>query len=315
MIGARTLSQNTQYHYFYNLKPAVELQVNTPTFFRHWYNTTFTTKHTPHHYGWDVAATSSNNLSLHASFNYGDLRKDLEDEWISIFTYSFKSNAKSWKYITRQLTDNDGSVKLTVPSNFFSKGIHIVRFMVEGDLSYCDMYLNIADNKNKFVVFDLDGTLTLSDEELHKDIFLGLINIPYEPKIHSYAHDVVEFYNKREYSIIYLTARPSWLTKESSSWLKANNFPFGILHTNDTFSTNVKADIYKALYLKSLQSVGINIKYLYGNAYTDILAYKTLKPNPKEIFIIGEHAGKLGSTPISSYEDHLSKLNSRNKHF
>ncbi|WBW94684.1 LNS2 domain-containing protein [Oceanirhabdus sp. W0125-5] len=299
--------------YFYNLIPQKFPDIKK-TYFRHWYNTLFTSSHKSHHNGFDLIVTEKDTILIRGKFHYGDFRKDLEDEWVSIFMYDFNSPDSSWIYITRILTDNDGHIFYHLPEETkLKKGLYLIKFVVEGDCTTADMYIKIIKEKEDYVIFDIDGTLTISDKELIKESFYEFLDVNYKPKAYIDSYNVVNFYKDKGYNILYLTARPSWLISNTLKWLKENNFPFGILHTNETAIPSSYADIYKSIYLKSIVAKGVTIESFYGNALTDISAYISLDISPESIYIIGEHAGKSGTTPISNYTDHLCKLISENK--
>ncbi len=298
--------------YFYNLIPK-QFPYKKKSFFRHWYNTLFTSSHSPHHNGYDVIANEKDSILIRGDFHYGDFRKDLEDEWISIFMYNFNLPEPNWVYITRILTDNDGRIFYKIPNNkTLKKGLYLFKLLVEGDGTTTDMYIKILNSKEDYVIFDIDGTLTISDNELIKENFFELLDLEYNSKAYKDAYKVVNYYKDKGYNILYLTARPSWLIPNTLKWLKKNGFPFGILHTNETSMPSSYADTYKSNYLKTIITKGVTINYFYGNALTDISAYKSINISPDKIFIIGEHAGKSETTPICSYTDHLCYLTSKN---
>ncbi|MCM1990956.1 HAD family acid phosphatase [Oceanirhabdus seepicola] len=294
--------------YFYNLIPKQFPHIKK-TYFRHWYNTLFTSSHSPYHNGYDIIANEKDSIIIHGKFHYGDFRKDLEDEWISIFMYNFNLPNPNWVYITRILTDNDGQIfHHFTKDKTLKNGLYLFKFIVEGDRTSADMYIRILSEKEDYVIFDIDGTLTISDNELIKESFYEFLDVHYKPKAYKDAYKVVNYYKDKGYNILYLTARPSWLISNTLNWLKENGFPFGILHTNETGIPSTYADIYKSMYLKTIISKGANINYLYGNALTDISAYKSINISHDKIFIVGEHGGKSGTNPIYNYTDHLCNL-------
>ena len=53
--------------------------------------------HTPHHNGYDMIFKAGEIQYIEGKFQYGDLRKDLEKEWVSIYRYSFSDLEPLWK--------------------------------------------------------------------------------------------------------------------------------------------------------------------------------------------------------------------------
>jgi len=299
--------------YYFNLIPE-KFPCIKKTYFRHWYNTLFTSSNSPHHSGYDLILNENDSILLRGKFHYGDFRKDLEDEWVSIFMFDFNSPEPKWIFITRILTDNDGKLFYHLPKeSALKKGLYLFKFLVEGDNTSADMYIKILKEKEAYVIFDIDGTLTISDNELIKESFYEFLDVKYNSKAFVDAYKVVNYYNDKGYNILYLTARPPWLISNTLTWLKNNGFPFGILHTNETAMPSAYADTFKSMYLKTIISKGVTINCFYGNALTDISAYTSIDIQTEKIFIIGEHAGKSGTNAISSYTDHLINLTSQSQ--
>ncbi|WP_143318124.1 HAD family acid phosphatase [Clostridium sp. HBUAS56017] len=276
-----------------------------------WFNKNIVSVHTPHHNGYDSIVTTNESQYIEGKFQYGDFNKDLENEWISIYEYSLDSSTSHWEKLTRLKTNSDGRVKYTIPNSMkLAPGLHLIKLYVEGDGTEANMYLQVLDTSKKYVIFDIDGTLTTSDFENVKEYTSELTNINYIPQMYSNANDVAKYYSSKGYNILYLTARPYWLTENSQRWLLEKGFPMGLVHTSYGSSLLIgqAAADYKANYLKQLQTKGIQFCYGYGNAQSDVQAYSNVGINKSNIFIIGSEAGVLGSTPITTYSEHLKIL-------
>lgn len=289
----------------------INLPVLNPIYkgeFEGFFNKHFITKHTPHHNGYDEVWRSDDVQSVRGKFQYGDIRKDLEGEWISVYVYNLTTGG-NWTFIQRQKTDKDGRIDVQVPEHLrLEPGKYVVRLYVEGDGSYVNTYIKVMSVQENFVVFDIDGTLTLSDGEVTREYIDEYFFEDYKAKAYEGAVQVVNYYKNRGYNIIYLTARPYWLSDISSKWLIEKGFPIGTVHTREEAVPKESGDVYKRNYLNSLKEKHVAIHAAYGNAMTDIYAYKAVGISLDKIYIIGENAGKDGTTPVSNYPEHLNQL-------
>lgn len=279
--------------------------------FINWYNQYLLRTHTPHHNGSDSIFKTTDTQYIDGKFQYGDFRKDLEYEWISIYAWSFSDAETKWKKIGRAKTNSDGRIHYVIPdSNKFGTGLHLIKLYVEGDGTEAHMYIRVLDGNKKYVVFDIDGTLTIDDCENIKEYANEFWNGIYNARMYEGAVDITKYYVARGYEIVYLTARPYWLTEKTQQWLIRNGFPRGVIHTYEgsDIVSGSGAVTYKRDYLQSIMSKGVQLNYAYGNATSDIDAYLAVGLTGDRIFIIGEHAGLKGTTPIFSYPEHLRKL-------
>lgn len=268
-------------------------------------------RHNPHHYGIDYVYTDKESQCIKGYFSYGDLRIPLKKEQVSIYEYSLDSDSSSWKKLGITQTDSNGSFKFWIPnSNKLSVGRHLIKLYVNGDTSQANCYIDILDSSKKYVVFDIDGTLTTRDFENAKKYAGDFFDANYVEEMYTDANKVVEYYSARDYEIIYLSSRPCYLWEESQSWLVSMNFPRGFVHVNSSKVplTGPIATSYKYNYLKSLKNKGVNICYAYGNATTDVDAYLGVGVSKDNIFVIGENAGYRNTNPVTNYTEHLKTL-------
>ena len=290
--------------------------------------------HTPHHNGYDVIFKESQNQYIEGNFEYGDFRVNLEDEDVAIYSYSYTDENPTWKHVADVTVGSSGKYSddtnpckdfldgfnksgtfcYEIPEDKkFPVGLHLIKLVVKGDGSETNMFIRVKeDNKVlKMVVFDMDGTLTTSDKDISLAFLAELWNgdsadMPMYPS----AEKMATYYYQRGYEILYLTARPYWLSEKSYNWLVIRNFPFGYMHTYEGSMPdgNLDAETFKKRYLQSLVDKGIKFEYTHGNALTDIAAYKSLNTPCNRIFIIGPHAGKECSVAVPTYPQFLETL-------
>lgn len=166
------------------------------------------------------------------------------------------------------------------------------------------------------IVFDIDETLTISDEEWDMQKADGT----YDPVEREAASELVDAYAGRGYYIVYLTARSkTWVlggTEETSPeathrWLVEHGFPIDDGRSRVIMSNKIVSGdgirAYKAAALLDMQAEGLGFEAAYGNAVTDIAAYANAKIPTDVTFIIGEHAGEEGTVGIvgESWKPHL----------
>jgi len=271
----------------------------------------FVANHTPHHNGYNEIYTVGEKINIKAKFQYGDLRKDLEDENILIYHLNLNDEKNKYEYITEVKTNDDGKINYVFEKKS-EMGFHLFKLIVKGDLSEANVLIHVIDKKsnNKYVVFDIDGTLTVSDKEISKEYYFELVDVNYSPKMYENAVDIVNYYYEKGYNILYLTARPYWLSSNSQKWLDLNKFPKGILITypQSGIILGEKVKNFKYNILKSLKDKGIDFQFAYGNAKTDISAYSDLGLKKEQIFIIGKNNEDKKITPVETYTKHLKEL-------
>lgn len=248
---------------------------------------------------------------IEGKFAYGPLDKDMQDEIVDV--YYNDELCSRWRFLRSGRTDSDGRYTMRIAPPFKEKGTIFIKMVLAGDGTAADSTLMILPAGSKFVVFDIDGTLTTSDSELIRDLFHDLYDGLYIPRMRDDAQKLVQAYANKNYHILYLTGRPYWLQRKTRQWLNDMDFPPGTVRLTDSNRDSIAADNhvgrFKAEYLKKLSARGYHIEFAYGNASTDIFAYQQAGIDSEKIFIVGEHAGKNGTTAIPSYTDHLHLIN------
>ena len=87
--------------------------------------------------------------------------------------------------------------------------------ILEADGSCGEHYDYLMPPGTKFVVTDIDGTMTFSDDELFKQIDDG----SYVPIQNQSADALMNAWTKKGYQVVYLTARPHLFRAETRRWL------------------------------------------------------------------------------------------------
>ncbi len=241
--------------------------------------------------------------SLRGRFTYGSADKDLEDETVELYLQS----CPGWQLVSTKITNADGVVQFDLPANL-PTGDYRVRAVVRGDNSGANGMVAIWPKGVQVVVSDVDGTLTTSDWQLFKDL---LTQKP--ATMFADADKAIGTWADKGYRILYLTGRPQLFNKYSHDWLDSHGLPPGVVRLTDDAADVVPAEagvqVFKTEVLKALiASHGAKIRAGHGNATTDIGAYQAAGIPNEDLYIIGPHAGKSGSTAVQSYTALLGKL-------
>jgi LNS2 (Lipin/Ned1/Smp2) len=224
--------------------------------------------------------------------------KPITGETVSLWTYDTEN--KAWQALGMATTGLDGDYDVPAAGNAVPNG-QPVYAVLEADGSCTEHYNYLLPAGSKVVVFDIDGTLTLSDGELLMELADGA----YVPKLMGAADKLVQAWATKGYTVVYLTARPHDLRAETRGWLTALGFPGGPMITEN----GAKADVYKTLWLnRMIQSFGWNVVAAYGNADTDITAYANAAIPKAQTFIVGPLAGMGMTQPIANmdFTDHIA---------
>eukprot|EP01027_Heterolobosea_sp_BB2_P015774 GEZU01022555.1.p1 GENE.GEZU01022555.1~~GEZU01022555.1.p1 ORF type:complete len:399 (-),score=90.87 GEZU01022555.1:827-1939(-) len=293
---------------------------NKPTGFKHAINNLFPAKDAFHHAN-DVAfalpCDSASVDHMSASFEFAILpdnliEKNIAGEDVQVFIQTgAPSSSANWTMFASGTTDSKGFLTVEPPADITSTPgtIYPVRFLLEGDNTQANTAYFVLKPNTSTVVFDIDGTLTISNGQLTEEVILNLFLGTYYPKPWPGVVDVVNAYFEKGYNIVYLTGRPNILWNITLDWLIHEGFPPGMVHLSRNISTGTSKHVeaYKADFLDNhlLKAAQTFIFAVYGNELTDILAYQTTPVSRDRIFIVGKHGGELGSVPITSYVDHL----------
>ena len=275
------------------------------TDFDRWVSRYWSQNYSPYHMVHDVIVNPNEPIRMVGKFDYSStVHNDLEDEYVRAYLYG--TGMSDWEYLGRFKTDGDGKVNVPVDA-VSSSGEFVVRMVVEGDLSSADGFISVTTELQDTIIFDIDGTITLSDFEQVGDYF-GVSVAQSWP----YAQETVQAYIDKGYRIIFLTGRPYWIARDTREWFTNEiDLPQWHLHTNDDGGSplSLDAETYKREYIAYLQDeLQLNIVRAYGNADTDIAAYIDAGISEEDIWIIGENAGvsgtqDVGDNYIKHYDD------------
>jgi hypothetical protein len=184
-------------------------------------------------------------------------------------------------------------------------GVRTRYAVLDGD-GTCGTHYSVQLAAGRGVVLtDIDGTLTIHDDELIMQVSDG----SYDPVEITAASAVMNAWAAKGYTVIYLSARPHVFRSETRAWLDGHGFPAGPLLTATDLVTGDDARAYKAAWLIRLASeFGWSFAAAYGNAQSDIDAYDDAGFAKATTFIVGELAGADGTTPIDGldYTSHLA---------
>lgn len=243
------------------------------------------------HAGKDIIARQGTTATLRARLTYGAVSKDLEDEDVLVFL----DDCTGWRSLGRARTDDNGRVQVAAPR--LPVGAYEVRFQVAGDQSVTSSVLWVLPTGTRFVVSDIDATLTTSDGELFEQIFSGLV-----PPAYPMGAELMKAHAEHGSVIMYLTGRPYWLSEMTRGWLADKQFTPGPLRVTDSNSdilpTEGSVGAFKRAQLAELVAAGFVIDAAYGNATTDISAYLDVGLDPAHVWIIGPHAGERGTRAV-----------------
>lgn len=229
--------------------------------------------------------------------NQGFFDNALANEFVSMWTY----NGIEWQMIGRTVTDANGNYDVTT-NGYPGTNSQPIYNMLEADGSCAISWNYLYPIGTQFVVFDIDGTLTLSDEE-----FLDqLADETYVPKLMGGAVELVKAWVKKGYHPIYLTARAHDFRADTRSWLDLEGFPRGAIITAVPGDS---AQPFKTLWMKRMTATfGWVFVAAYGNMDTDIGAYNAVNIPLAATFIVGQYGGDLGTVAIPNldYTDHIN---------
>ncbi len=157
----------------------------------------------------------------------------------------------------------------------------------------------------KVVFTDIDGTMTLSDDELIEQIS----NFDHDPaeKLGSVA--LTQAWAAKGYQLIYLTARPHMFRTETRQWLIDHGYADGPIITAPQLVFGDSARMYKRAWVNRVKNeLNWDVVAAYGNATSDIDAYEDAGIDKSATFIIGENAGVAGTSAIDNddYTSHIS---------
>lgn len=251
----------------------------------------------PAHAVRDVLAVEGHAVSVQAKLAYGALSKDLEHEPVRLFV----GTCRGWTAMADATSDERGWMRAALPP--LAPGSYFLRVHVLGDASAGDGALHVLRPGARLAVFDVDGTLTTSDAELVRELSSQLASRRHVPEAYPGGAALTQAHARRGDHVVYLTGRPYWLTGVTRDWLAAGGFARGTLVTTDTGAEAVPTPAgvgdFKTRRLRGLREAGLVVAAAYGNASTDVLAYREGGVATDVTFIIGKHGGEGGTRAVS----------------
>lgn len=165
------------------------------------------------------------------------------------------------------------------------------------------------DDTRAALVTDIDGTLTLSDDE-----FLTQMDDPsYEPEARPEAAELLQDYAALGWRTIYISGRGEELVvadgrsarEATVDWLSELGFP--LQDPDDLFLAEGEGTFnpigFKAGVIADLQDDDFHFDYGYGNASTDIEAFLRADLDPTHLFLVGEDAVEAADLGVVPLED------------
>jgi phosphatidate phosphatase PAH1 len=283
------------------------LPEGSPAGFQHVMSKLVTHDEDAHHRGRDSFLRPSDTAWAMAKFAYGARDLDVKGETVDV--YLLKGCAGSFQKVGTVSTTHDGEHetvsgvadtggRVYLNLGKLPVGRHRVHFVLKGDASRTDAYIEVLKPDQKVFVSDIDGTLTSSEfAELPALLKSEL------PAAHEGASAALKRLTNLGYRPFYLTARPEALGERSRAFLKANGFPPGILHTTLSFSGAIGegAKAFKAAELADLKAQGMKPVFAIGNQASDAEAFTTAGIASKSVFLYQRTDDMFGCTRFESY--------------
>jgi len=260
----------------------------------------------------DVLVVEGAPVVAEAKFAYGLLSKDLEDETVR----GWIDGCDGWTLLGEAKTSGDGRARFALKRPI-APGRYALRAEVAGDGSGADAWLWVVARGTRLAVFDIDGTLTTSDEELVRDVrtelFAPLLGGTYVPELYPGAVALTQATALHGWTNVYLTGRPYWLAKMTRAWVASSGVAAGVLHTTDTnpeaLTTTAGVGDYKKAFLGKLLAAGLAVDAAHGNAATDVYAYLGAGLPAAQVWIIGPHGGERGTHAVgTSWEKEVARI-------
>ena len=209
--------------------------------------------------------------------------------------------------IVEGVKDSGGRVYFQIPAEkALGLGRHRVHMIDEDQWETAEALIDVVPQGTPFFVSDVDGTLTVSENEEAYDFLLGSI-----PDPNPFAAQALSMLASKGYRPMYMTARPEWLDRRTREFVALHDFPRGIIHTTTTYggANGAPAAAYKTEELAMLEARGLVPAFAFGNRDTDALAYDNAAITPAERRILYQFTDTMfGARRIDSYEELLGEF-------
>jgi phosphatidate phosphatase PAH1 len=195
--------------------------------------------------------------------------------------------------------DTGGRVYFEIPSESrLGIGRHRLLFVVRGDHTMTSQFIEVVPPGTRFVVTDVDGTQTESEEAEVTTVLGGP-----SPAAQLYGPELMWAFANRGYRILYLTARPEWLHMRTHEWTAERGYPPGLVRTTLSYLPAMGSDAlnFKTAALEShLRRFPDSIDYTVGNTNTDTAAFAAAGMPPERSYLYQYDPGSLG-TRVDDY--------------
>ncbi len=265
-----------------------------------------------YHSAQDVVATAGGDANSNAWFQYGVVRHPILAQRIDLSVdicsgYASLGEERTWAEghtlhrFPAQVSPQDNRF----PALDVGRYTLIHRSIADGSQAASRLF--VLPRGTHIVVFDIDGTLTISNHEFVQQV----LDNDYVPQAFADATAATKAWSDKGYVLVYLSGRPHAASDMTRAWINGQHFAKGILHLSymntDLRPTDEGVGTFKRSYLKYLQGLGLIIDYAYGNETTDVYAYKSAGLDNAHIFMLGEKAGYDGTQPLPhGYSKNLS---------
>jgi len=182
-------------------------------------------------------------------------------------------------------------------------GRHRFELVVAGDLSRTTVWIDIVPPGQPFVVSDVDGTLTTSENAEVGALLTGSL-----PDENPGAPAVLAALADRGYRILYLTARAEQLGGRTRDFLDEHGFPPGLVHTSLTATglSGDKAADFKTRELEAVGERGLVPTWAFGNRASDAATYEAVGAEQCVLYQFDDPSGTCRR--IESYVDLLPEI-------
>lgn len=235
------------------------------------------------HRGRDLVLREGEAQWALAKFAYGAADDDLKDEDVDIWLD--RGCTGTWAMLATTSTTRDGDhptvegvedtggqVYWEIPSSSaLGLGRHRLVFVVRGDHSTAEQFIDVLPLGTRIVVTDVDGTQTSSETAEWGALLTGS-----GPDARPFGADVLHQLQARGYHVFYITARPDWLEPRTREWLRDYGYPEGSVHTTLSFTGALggAAETFKTEELAMLEGhLPGSLDWAIGNTDTDVAAY------------------------------------------
>ena len=209
--------------------------------------------------------------------------------------------------VVEGVPDSGGRVYFQIPEDQkLELGRHRVHLVDEDEWETAEALIDIVPMGAPFFVSDVDGTLTISENEEAYEFLAGDI-----PAANPFAAQALSILAGKGYRPMYLTARPEWLDRRTREFVKIHNFPRGIIHTTTVYegANGDAAALYKSGEFAMLKQKGLVPAFVFGNKDSDALAFDSAGVQPLDHrFFFQFTDAEFGGRRIESYEELLAEF-------